>query len=84
MALLQGKCLLLSRLLMLLSSMTPSVSSHSRHYTAPSVTRLTDLFSHVSIDQAFNKVFGASNIQLMSNGSSAYISLNKTSGDVFD
>lgn len=49
-------------------------------YTPPSVPRLTDLVPHVSIDQCFAKMFGASNIQLMNNGSSLNLTLDKVSG----
>lgn len=82
MAPLPGKSLVLSWLLVLILSMASLVSSHNRHYTAPTVARLTDLFPHVSIGQAFNRSFGASNIQLMRDGSVAYLSLNKSSGEV--
>ncbi|XP_054825573.1 probable xyloglucan endotransglucosylase/hydrolase protein 33 [Prosopis cineraria] len=56
------------------------VSSHDRHYTAPSVTPLTDSFPHVQVDRGFSKSFGASNIQFLSNGSMATLALDKTSG----
>lgn len=82
MALLQEKSLALSWLLLQILTIAPLVSSHNRHYTIPAVARLTDLFAHVSIDRAFNRSFGASNIQLMSNGSAAYLSLTKSSGEV--
>lgn len=82
MAVLQGKSLALSWLLVQILSIAPLGSSHNRHYTVPAVARLTDMFAHVSIDRAFNWSFGASNIQLMSNGSAAYLSLTKSSGEV--
>ncbi|XP_022151141.1 probable xyloglucan endotransglucosylase/hydrolase protein 33 [Momordica charantia] len=49
-------------------------------YTPPTVPRLTDLVPHVSIDQCFAKMFGASNIQLMNNGSFLNLTLDKVSG----
>ncbi|KAK8582857.1 hypothetical protein V6N13_069625 [Hibiscus sabdariffa] len=57
-----------------------SVSSHSRHYTTPSVPRLTDLFSHVSVNQSFSNFFGGHNIKLLNNGSMVTLALDKTSG----
>ncbi|KAK6257790.1 hypothetical protein QUC31_001249 [Theobroma cacao] len=60
--------------------MTSVVSSHSRHYTTPSVPRLTDLLSHVSVDTGFSKFFGGPNIKLINNGSMATLALDKTSG----
>ncbi|KAL5552912.1 hypothetical protein UlMin_040313 [Ulmus minor] len=56
------------------------VSAHNKIYTPPSVTRLTDLFPRISIDNGFSKSFGASNIQLTGNGSMATIALDKSSG----
>lgn len=58
------------------------VSCHSRQYTPPSVTRLTDLFPHVSINNSFSKGFGVSNIQLAGNGFMASLSLDKSSGNI--
>lgn len=55
-------------------------SSHSRHYTPPSVPSLTDRFERVSIDKSFSPSFGAHNIKLSNNASMATISLDKTSG----
>ncbi|XP_021300038.1 probable xyloglucan endotransglucosylase/hydrolase protein 33 [Herrania umbratica] len=60
--------------------MTSVASSHSRHYTTPSVPRLTDLLSHVSVDTGFSKFFGGPNIKLINNGSMATLALDKTSG----
>ncbi|XP_038892286.1 probable xyloglucan endotransglucosylase/hydrolase protein 33 isoform X2 [Benincasa hispida] len=57
-----------------------AVPSCARYYTPPSVPRLTDLVPHVSIDQCFAKIFGASNIQLRNNGSSVDLTLDKVSG----
>ncbi|XP_014523598.1 probable xyloglucan endotransglucosylase/hydrolase protein 33 [Vigna radiata var. radiata] len=56
------------------------VSSHNRPFTVPTVTRLTDSFPTVPIDQAFSKAFGASNVQFLSNGSTATLALDKLSG----
>lgn len=69
-------------LLVLLSlfCMAMVVSSHDRHYTTPNVTRLTDYFSHVSVNQAFSNFFGGKNIQVISNGSMARLALDKSSG----
>lgn len=77
MALLQQK-LTFSYLLVL--CLVTVVSSHSRRYTTPSVTRLTDSFPRVPVDQAFSKVFGASNVKFLSNGSTATLALDKISG----
>ncbi|OMO78197.1 Glycoside hydrolase, family 16 [Corchorus capsularis] len=60
--------------------MSSLVSSHNKHYTTPSVPRLTDLFSHVSIDKGCSYAFGGPNIKLLNNGSMATLSLDKTSG----
>ncbi|XVF44026.1 hypothetical protein PTKIN_Ptkin02bG0087100 [Pterospermum kingtungense] len=60
--------------------MTSVVSSHSRHYTTPMVPRLTDLFSHVSVDKGLSNSFGEPNIKLINNGSMATFALDKTSG----
>eukprot|EP00257_Ricinus_communis_P026848 XP_025014262.1 probable xyloglucan endotransglucosylase/hydrolase protein 33 [Ricinus communis] len=67
---------------LLFSCMTLKVSSHVRHsrYTPPNVTRLTDLFSPVSIGQGFSTFFGGSNIKLLNNGSYATLALDKSSG----
>lgn len=57
------------------------VSSHSRYYTPPSVSRLTDLFPHVPISNGYSTGFGGSNVKLINNGSMATISLTKESGE---
>ncbi|KAG6601490.1 putative xyloglucan endotransglucosylase/hydrolase protein 33, partial [Cucurbita argyrosperma subsp. sororia] len=62
------------------SEIKGSAPSCGTYYTPPSVPRLTDLVPNVSIDQYFAKIFGAANIQLMSNGSSLNLTLNKHSG----
>ncbi|KAB2097057.1 hypothetical protein ERO13_A01G139300v2 [Gossypium hirsutum] len=59
---------------------TSLVSSHNRHYTTPSVPRLTDLFSHVSVNKSFSNVFGGPNIKILNNGSTATFALDRTSG----
>ncbi|XP_017640986.1 probable xyloglucan endotransglucosylase/hydrolase protein 33 isoform X2 [Gossypium arboreum] len=59
---------------------TSLVSSHNRHYTSPSVPRLTDLFSHVSVNKSFSNVFGGPNIKILNNGSTATFALDRTSG----
>ncbi|KAJ9169581.1 hypothetical protein P3X46_017754 [Hevea brasiliensis] len=60
--------------------MTLEVSSHSSHmqYTPPNVTRLTDLFSSVSIGQGFSTFFGGSSVKLLNNGSYVYLALDKS------
>lgn len=80
MALLQESKALVGLLLLL--CMTLEVSSHSRHmqYTPPNVTRLTDLFSPVSITQDFSTFFGGSNIKFLNNGTYANLALDKSSG----
>ncbi|XP_044494373.1 probable xyloglucan endotransglucosylase/hydrolase protein 33 [Mangifera indica] len=67
---------------LLLFCLTPLVFSHSvsRHYTPPSVTPLTNLFTHVLIDEGFSTFFGGSNIKIINNGSMAAIALDKSSG----
>lgn len=67
----------------LLCMSTSLVSSHSRHYTAPTVPRLTDQFSHVSVDQGLSNFFGEHNIKLINNGSMATLALDKTSGELY-
>lgn len=65
---------------LILCCMSLLVSS-DRRYTSPSVPRLTDVFTRVSIDRGFSKVFGGSNIQII-NGSMATLDLDKNSGEV--
>lgn len=69
---------------LLLFCLTPLVFSHSvsRHYTPPSVTPLTNLFTHVLIDEGFSTFFGGSNIKIINNGSMAAIALDKSSGKI--
>lgn len=55
------------------------VSSHSRKYTTPNVTRLTDQFTKIAIESGFSKRFGAPNILV--NGSIAKLTLDKSSGN---
>ncbi|KAF2292726.1 hypothetical protein GH714_027659 [Hevea brasiliensis] len=49
-------------------------------YTPPNVTRLTDLFSSVSIGQGFSTFFGGSSAKLLNNGSYVYLALDKSTG----
>jgi len=55
------------------------VSAHSRKFTTPNVTRLTDQFSKIAIENGFSRRFGAHNIQV--NGSLAKLTLDKSSGN---
>ncbi|XP_058758684.1 probable xyloglucan endotransglucosylase/hydrolase protein 33 [Vicia villosa] len=68
--------------LVLILSLTTlvSVSSHSRPYTIPSVTHLTDSFPHVTIQTAFSNAFGAKNVKFLGNGSMATLALDKITG----
>ncbi|CAN7134444.1 probable xyloglucan endotransglucosylase/hydrolase protein 33 [Brassica rapa] len=54
------------------------VSSHSRKFTTPNVTRVTDQFSRIAIESGFSKRFGDHNIII--NGSLAKLTLDKSSG----
>ncbi|KAK2354872.1 putative xyloglucan endotransglucosylase/hydrolase protein 33 [Trifolium repens] len=65
---------------LLILCLTTFVSSHSRPYSTPSVTHLTDSFPHVPIQSAFSNAFGASHVKFLSNGSMATLSLDKISG----
>lgn len=56
------------------------VSSHSRRFTTPSVTRITDQFSKIAIENGLSKRFGAHNILV--NGSLAKLTLDKSSGNI--
>jgi xyloglucan:xyloglucosyl transferase len=49
-------------------------------YKPPNVERLTDRFSHVSVDQGYYHAFGGSNIRPTNNGSTADLILDKSSG----
>ncbi|KAI3467510.1 hypothetical protein Pfo_024173 [Paulownia fortunei] len=49
-------------------------------YTPPDVERLTDSFSRLSVNQSYNVFFGGSNVHVTSNGTSADLSLDKSSG----
>ncbi|XP_061372336.1 probable xyloglucan endotransglucosylase/hydrolase protein 33 [Gastrolobium bilobum] len=71
--------LLFSHLLILCLAAT-LVSPHSRPFSTPSVTHLTDSFPHVPFDHSFSNAFGASNIKFLSNGSMATLALDKISG----
>lgn len=50
-------------------------------YRPPNVERLTDCFSHVSVNQGFSQAFGGSNIRATTNGSTADLILDKSSGN---
>ena len=55
------------------------VCSHSRKFTTPNVTRLTDQFSRIAIESGFSKRFGDHNIII--NDSLAKLTLDKSSGN---
>lgn len=71
---------LLSFIFLCMLFVVPSRGRFTRYYTPPNVPRLTDLVPRVSIDQCFAKLFGASNMRLMNNGSSVNLTLDKVSG----
>ncbi|RVW47281.1 putative xyloglucan endotransglucosylase/hydrolase protein 33 [Vitis vinifera] len=77
MALLQQK--LLASLLVIFG-ISAAVSAGNGHDAAPNVTRLTDLFGHLTFNHGFTEFFGGSNIQPINNGSYANLILNKSSG----
>lgn len=79
MAFLQEKMLVMS---LLIFCMALVVSSRDRRYTPPTVTHLTDDFPPVSIDKGFSNFYGGSNIKLLSNGSTASLALDKSSGKI--
>ncbi|MED6143662.1 putative xyloglucan endotransglucosylase/hydrolase protein 33 [Stylosanthes scabra] len=56
------------------------VSSRTRPFTPPTVTPFTNSFPRVPIDRAFSNAFGASNVNLLSNGTIATLALDKLSG----
>ncbi|KAJ4961873.1 hypothetical protein NE237_021783 [Protea cynaroides] len=70
---------LLVGLLMIISCIEVETSGEG-HYTPPNVARLTGLFPHQPLNQAFLKFFGGSNIRSAINGSYVQLTLNKTSG----
>ncbi|KAL0421350.1 UNVERIFIED_CONTAM: putative xyloglucan endotransglucosylase/hydrolase protein 33 [Sesamum latifolium] len=78
MAIFHPKHLLTSSLLVL--GMIIEVYSRGPVYTPPGVERLTDRFSRVSVDQSYNVFFGGSNVHVTGNGTSADLSLDKSSG----
>ncbi|KAK4423820.1 putative xyloglucan endotransglucosylase/hydrolase protein 33 [Sesamum alatum] len=69
---------------------TPSIMGRARGcikvysrgpvYRPPDVERLTDRFSQVSVTQSHNVSFGGSNVRVTNNGTSADLSLDKSSG----
>lgn len=77
MALLQQK--LLASLLVIFG-ISAAVSAGNGYDAAPNVTRLTDLFGHLTFNHGFTEFFGGSNIQPINNGSYANLILNKSSG----
>ncbi|KAL5759792.1 hypothetical protein ACOSQ2_018630 [Xanthoceras sorbifolium] len=80
MALFQGQGNLLLFLVFFSCMTAQLVSSHDRHYSPPTVSRLTDLFPHISVGQGFSTFFGGTNVKLLNNGSMATLSLDKSSG----
>ncbi|KAG9153454.1 hypothetical protein Leryth_025744 [Lithospermum erythrorhizon] len=71
---------LTSIIISLILYMIVYVSSDGAIITPPDVERLTDRFSHVSVNKSYNVLFGAQNINMASNGSSADLILDKYSG----
>lgn len=58
------------------------VCSRGPVYTPPDVERLTDRFDRVSVDKSYNVAFGGPNIHVTDNGTSADLSLDKSSGNL--
>ncbi|KAK6160184.1 hypothetical protein DH2020_003565 [Rehmannia glutinosa] len=56
------------------------VYSRGPVYTPPNVDRLTDRFSRLSVNQSYNVFFGGANVHVTNNGTSADLSLDKSSG----
>ncbi|KAH6822597.1 xyloglucan:xyloglucosyl transferase 33 [Perilla frutescens var. hirtella] len=56
------------------------VCSRGPIYTPPSVERLTDHFGRIPVNKSYDFAFGASNIHVTNNGTSADLSLDKSSG----
>lgn len=80
MALMKENSFLLS---VLIFSTIVAVSSRGAVYTPPNVERLTDRFSHVSVNRGFSQFFGGSNIHLKNNGTYVDILLDKTTGNLY-
>ncbi|KAH6826758.1 xyloglucan:xyloglucosyl transferase 33 [Perilla frutescens var. hirtella] len=55
---------------------------HSRGpvYTPPDVERLTGSFTRLSVDQSYTVFFGGANVHVTGNGTTAQLSLDKSSG----
>ncbi|KAF8378304.1 hypothetical protein HHK36_029643 [Tetracentron sinense] len=68
---------------LLIFCMTVVSSSQHGHYMPPNVTRLTDLFHHLTFNDGFSEYFGSSNIHLIDNGSYVDLVLDKSSGSGF-
>ncbi|KAL0447121.1 UNVERIFIED_CONTAM: putative xyloglucan endotransglucosylase/hydrolase protein 33 [Sesamum latifolium] len=66
--------------LLILCNLVVEVCSRGPVYRPPDVERLTDRFSQVSVTQSYNVSFGGSNIRVTNNGTSADLSLDKSSG----
>lgn len=56
------------------------VCSRGPVYTPPNVERLTDRFGRVTVNKSYDVFFGGSNIQVMNNGTSVDLNLDKSSG----
>ncbi|KAL3654074.1 hypothetical protein CASFOL_003755 [Castilleja foliolosa] len=66
--------------LIILSEIIIAVQSGGPVYKPPSVERLTDSFSRLSVNQSYYVSYGESNVHMGSSGASADISLDKSSG----
>ncbi|KAG6396505.1 hypothetical protein SASPL_142656 [Salvia splendens] len=60
--------------------MIANVCSRGPVYKPPSVGRLTDRFSKSTVDKSYDVAFGASNIHVTNTGTTAALSLDKSSG----
>ncbi|KAL1539361.1 putative xyloglucan endotransglucosylase/hydrolase protein 33 [Salvia divinorum] len=67
-------------LALILFCMIADVCSRGPVYKPPSVERLTDRFSRFTVDKSYDFAFGASNIHVTNNGTTAALSLDKSSG----
>ncbi|WOL12127.1 putative xyloglucan endotransglucosylase/hydrolase protein 33 [Canna indica] len=66
-----------------ISCMAMAVSIRHNSPIPPSVASLTDRFPHLVFDRTFAVLFGAKNIQRLSNGSYVNLMLDKSSGSGF-
>ncbi|KAL2233611.1 probable xyloglucan endotransglucosylase/hydrolase protein 33 [Sesamum indicum] len=66
--------------LLIFCNLVLEVYSRGPVYRPPDVELLTDRFSQVSVAQSYNVSFGGSNIGVTNNGTSADLSLDKSSG----